>query len=110
MASTREERIASLEARLKQLKKHQQRVETRRRFLAARQDRREELRRKILIGETVMARLEAGERLPDGLRAWLDEAITRPDDRHLLDLGTEPSGLKDQRTVTQRVDGDHTTG
>jgi len=44
------ERIAALEARLKQLKVVQQRKEARARTVESRRTRREELRRKILVG------------------------------------------------------------
>jgi hypothetical protein len=44
------ERIQALEAKLKQLKVVQQRKETRARTVESRRTRREELRRKILVG------------------------------------------------------------
>jgi hypothetical protein len=81
-----EERIASLQERLQQLKARQQRITTRQKALESRRNRKEDTRRKILVGAVVLARVEQG-RIPETeLRAWLDEALTRPDDRALFDL------------------------
>ncbi len=80
------EQITVLEGRLKQLKARQQRVEARRRSIEAKRTRKADTRRKVLIGAIVMARVEQG-RLPEAeLHAWLDEALTRDDDRALFDL------------------------
>jgi hypothetical protein len=56
-----DERIQSLEAKLKQLKVQHQRKEARVRTVAAKKSRHEELRRKILMGAVVLAKVEAGE-------------------------------------------------
>ena len=81
-----EERIASLQERLQQLKAQQQRVTARQRALESRRNRKADTRRKILVGSIVLARVAQG-RIPESeLRAWLDEALTRPDDRALFDL------------------------
>lgn len=81
-----EERIASLQERLQQLKAQQQRVTARQRALESRRNRKMDTRRKILVGSIVLARVAQG-RIPESeLRAWLDEALTRPDDRELFDL------------------------
>ena len=47
------ERIATLEDRLKQLKAKQHRVDTRRRTLESRKNRKEDTRRKILVGAVI---------------------------------------------------------
>lgn len=84
------ERISTLEQRLKQLKTQQQRVEQRRRTMESRQARKEDTRRKILVGALVLARVQQG-RIPEReLRGWLDEALTRADDRALFGLSVEP--------------------
>lgn len=83
------ERIAALEAKLKQLKVVQQRKEARARTVESRRTRREELRRKILVGAIVLAKVEAGEIEERTLRDWLDPAITRPEDRALFGLETK---------------------
>ena len=81
-----DERISTLETKLKQLKIRQQRIDARARALTARRERKDDTRRKILIGAIVLARVDQG-RIPQAdLTAWLDEALTRPDDRALFDL------------------------
>ncbi len=81
-----DEQITVLETRLKQLKAKQQRVEARRRSIEARRTRKVDTRRKVLIGAVVLARIEQGRFPETELRAWLDEALTRDDDRVLFDL------------------------
>lgn len=86
MSQKLNERISTLEQRLKQLKSQQQQVEQRRRTVESRQARKEDTRRKILIGALVLARIQQG-RLSEGeLRGWLDQALTRSDDRALFGL------------------------
>jgi hypothetical protein len=81
-----DDRIATLQERLQQLKTQQQRVAARQKSIESRRQRKEDTRRKILVGATVLARIEQG-RIPEAeLRAWLDEALTRPDDRALFGL------------------------
>jgi len=84
-----QERIHALEAKLKQLKVVQQRREARARTVESRRTRREELRRKILVGAIVLAKVEAGEIEERTLKDWLDPAITRPEDRALFGLETK---------------------
>jgi len=55
------ERIAALEQKLKQLKTLQQRREAKARSVALHRSRRDELRRKILVGAVVLAKVEAKE-------------------------------------------------
>jgi len=86
-----DERINALETRLEQLKAKQQRLDARRRALESRRKRRADTRRKILIGAIVLARIEQGRFPEDELRAWLDEALTRADDRALFELPARPT-------------------
>ena len=80
------DRISDLEQKLKQLKVRQQRIDARARTLASRRARKDDTRRKILVGAIVLARVEQG-RIPQAdLHAWLAEALTREDDRALFDL------------------------
>jgi hypothetical protein len=79
-------RISTLEERLKQLKARQQRLELRRRTLESRKARKADTRRKILVGAIVLAKVEHGEIPQTQLRKWLDESLTRPDDRALFDI------------------------
>jgi hypothetical protein len=81
-----DERVAALELKLKQLKVVQQRKEARARTVEGRRTRREELRRKILVGAVVLAKVEAGEIEEKTLKQWLHPAVTRPEDRALFGL------------------------
>jgi hypothetical protein len=78
--------IDALEQRLKQLKAKQQRSEARQRSLESKRAKREDLRRKILVGAVVLAKVEQGEIQQAALKEWLDSALTRPDDRRLFGL------------------------
>ena len=89
-----EERIESLEAKLKQLKVKQQRIDARARALASRRARKDDTRRKILIGATVQARVDTRQLDHAELQAWLDTHLTRPDDRALFELPPKPGSPK----------------
>jgi len=80
------ERIETLEGRLRQLKAKQQRIEARQRSLASRRSRRDDTRRKVLVGAIVLARVDQGVLQESMLRGWLDGALTRQDDRALFGL------------------------
>jgi hypothetical protein len=81
-----DEQISTLQERLKQLKLRQQRSEARKRALDAQRERKAETRRRFVVGEVVLAKVEQGEMDRGQLRAWLDQALTRQDDRALFDL------------------------
>ena len=84
----RTDKIAQLEEKLRQLKERQQAVEARQRTLESQRKRKDDTRRKILVGAIVLAKVEQGE-LPEAkLRSWLEAALTRPDDRRLFGLGS----------------------
>jgi hypothetical protein len=80
------ERIETLESRLAQLKAKQHRMEARRRSLESRRARRDDTRRKILVGAIVLAKVEQGVLEESVLRGWLKGALTRADDRALFGL------------------------
>jgi hypothetical protein len=82
------ERIAALEAKLKQLKVQQQRKEARARAIEGRRSRREEMRRKFLAGAVVLAKVEAGEIEESTLKQWMHPALTKAEDRALFDLSS----------------------
>ena len=84
--SALDEKIEAKRVKLEQLKMRQVRLENRLQFLAAKQARRDETRRKILIGATILAKIERGEFDRTKLDAMLDEALTRKDDRQLFGL------------------------
>lgn len=81
-----DERIATLQQQLQQLKAKQQRIAARQKALESRRNRKADTRRKILVGAVVLARIDQGELNKAQLHRWLDEALTRPDDRALFDL------------------------
>ena len=81
-----DERIATLQERLQQLKARQQRIAARQKSLESSRQRKIDTRRKILVGAMLLARVEQGRTSEAELRAWLDEVLTRPDDRALFDL------------------------
>lgn len=86
MPSTIEDRIGSLEDRLRRLKHKKKRTEARARFAAGRRARRDELRRKVLVGAIVLARVQQGELEESVLRGWLEGAVERAEDRALFEL------------------------
>jgi hypothetical protein len=81
-----DDQINTLEARLKQLKIKQQRVDARARALASRRQRKDDTRRKILIGATILARIDTNQIDHTELEAWLNLHLTRDDDRALFAL------------------------
>jgi hypothetical protein len=85
-ATTLDEKIEAKRLKLEQLKMRQVRLENRLHYLAAKQARRDETRRKILIGATILTKIERGEFDQKKLEAMLDEALTRKDDRALFGL------------------------
>lgn len=91
MSQKLNERISSLEQRLRQLKAQQLQVKQRQRTFESRQTRKADTRRKILIGALVQARVQQGRFSEGELRKWLDEALTRDDDRALFGLPALPA-------------------
>lgn len=85
-----DERIDALETRLNQLRAQQQRIDARRRSIEARRNRKADTRRKVLAGAVLLARIEEGRFPESELLAWLDDALTREDDRALFDLPKKP--------------------
>lgn len=81
-----ENQIQKLEARLHQLKLRKQRTDARRRALESKRSRREEARRKFLVGAAVLMQVDRGALEPGVLRKWLDCALTRADERDLFGL------------------------
>jgi hypothetical protein len=72
--------------KLEQLKVRQRRLENRIKYLQSRQARRDDTRRKILIGAVILAKIERGEFDEKKLQTLLDSALTRKDDRKLFGL------------------------
>jgi hypothetical protein len=87
-----DEQIATTQERLKQLKARQLRVVARQRALESRRDRKADTRRKILVGGIVLAKVEQGKFDQAQLRGWLDEELTRGEDRKLFGLVARSTG------------------
>ena len=83
-ATKRAAQISVLEEKLRQLKAREQAAEARKRSLESRRKRKDDTRRKILVGAIVLAKVEQGEFPPERLQSWLDAALTRADDRGLF--------------------------
>ena len=81
-----DQRIADMETKLKQLKARQQQIVARKRTIESRQARKDDTRKKILIGSAILAQIEHGDYEQTKLNALLDRFLTRPDDRALFDL------------------------
>ena len=81
-----DDRIATLEEKLKQLKVRQQRAAARAAALASSRARKDDTRRKILAGAILLAKVEAGDFDQRTFRRWLEKALTREDDRKLFGL------------------------
>ena len=92
MSPKLEERIETLQEKLKQLKVRQSRIDARKRARENAQARKDDTRRKILVGALILARVEQGRFSRADLQEWLDAALTRPDDRALFSL---PAGQAD---------------
>jgi hypothetical protein len=81
-----DDQISTLEERLKQLKLRQQRSDARKRAVDAQRERKAETRRRFVVGAVIMAKVQEGEMDQSRLREWLDQALTRRDDRALFEL------------------------
>ena len=100
--ATIEERIAALEAKLKQEKAKKQQIEARKRAAESKAKRSQDTRRKILVGAAILAKVERGEWPKDKLLAMMDATLTRADDRALFDLPaptTDPAFLDGSEPV-----------
>ena len=82
----RASQISVLEEKLRQLKAREQAAEARRRSLESRRKRKDDTRRKILVGAIVLAKVEQGDFSRERLQSWLDAALTRADDRGLFGI------------------------
>ena len=81
-----DDQISTLQDRLSQLKLRQQRIESRQLAIHAQRARKLETRRRILVGALILAKAERGEVDLKQLLAWLDQELTRSEDRKLFGL------------------------
>jgi hypothetical protein len=85
-----DDQISTLQQRLSQLKLRQQRLDARKRATQALRERKADTRRRILVGGVVLAKVQQGALDPVQFRLWLDQSLTRADDRALFDLPALP--------------------
>jgi hypothetical protein len=81
-----DDQISTLQEKLTQLKLRQQRLDARKRAAETLRERKATTRRKILVGGIVLAKVQQGEIDSEQFRGWLDQALTRADDRALFGL------------------------
>jgi hypothetical protein len=81
-----DDQISTLQDRLQLLKLRQQRLDARKRSGEALRERKAATRRKILVGGVVLTKVQQGEIDRQQLLSWLNQALTRADDRALFDL------------------------
>ena len=81
-----DDRVVTLEQKLKQLKVRQQRAVSRATALASSRARKDDTRRKILAGAILLAKVEAGDFDSRTFKRWLEKALVREDDRKLFGL------------------------
>lgn len=96
--ATIDERIQTLEKKLKQEKVKKQQLEARQRATASKITRQKDTRKKVLVGAVILAKVDRGEWPKDKLLAMLDTALNRSDDRALFDL--QPQSTEPAQTVT----------
>lgn len=89
-----EDRIAAAEAKLKQLKAEQQRVETRKKAAEVKRRRQDDTRRKVLAGAVLLAQVESGEWPEAKFKAMMDKGLIRADDGGLFDLPMSEDAAK----------------
>ena len=87
-----DDQISTLQQKLTQLKLRQERLDARKRAINALRERKAATRRKILVGGIVLAKVERGEIDNEQFRGWLDQTLTRPEDRALFGLPVSDSG------------------
>ena len=88
MPAKTDEHLAVREEKLRQLQASRERLEARRHAMLATRSRRENTRRKVLVGAVVLAKVEAGVIPEATLRGWLEGALEREEDRVLFGLKT----------------------
>lgn len=79
-------RLEAAKKRVKQLQAQKAVLEVRKRTAEAKRQRIEDTRRKILLGATILAKVQRGEWPELRMLDLLDRELTRPDDRALFGL------------------------
>ncbi|MDO8250265.1 MAG: mobilization protein [Rhodoferax sp.] len=84
--ATIEERIAALQAKLKQEKARKAKIEARKKSLESKEQRALDTRKKILVGAFMLDRMARNEETKAKVLGQLDQYLTRADDRELFGL------------------------
>jgi hypothetical protein len=92
--ATIDERIAAIEAKLKQAKAQKQQIEARKRAAESKAKRSQDTRRKILVGAVILAKVERGEWPQAKLLSLMETTLTRKDDRALFGLPDMPQHVE----------------
>jgi hypothetical protein len=82
-----DDQISTLQERLKLLKLRQQRLDARKRAIETQRERKHETRRQFLVGGIVLNRVRQGSIDNEQFRNWLNEDLSRAEDRALFELG-----------------------
>lgn len=90
MAKSIDDKIADFETKLKQLKAQKKLAENREKKKAKEQERKDETRRKILLGAMLLQRMKNDEQYNQNILAWLDKYLTENRDRKLFGLPELP--------------------
>ncbi|WP_069107191.1 hypothetical protein [Xylella fastidiosa] len=85
--ATKEERLKALELKQAQIKAQIQAIKARDTV----QERKDDTRRKVLIGSVVLKLIKDGKLEQAQINQWLDDALTAVRDRALFDLGEKPA-------------------
>lgn len=86
MSKSIDDKITDFENRLKQLKEQKKLAENRAKKKAKEQERKDETRRKILLGSMLLQRMKNDEQYNQNILAWLDKYLTENRDRKLFEL------------------------
>lgn len=92
-----DEQISTLQQKLSLLKLRQQRLDARRHAGAALRQRKDDTRRKILLGGLILDKMREGTLQGTVVESWLAQGLTRDADRALFDL--PPLAAVDTATV-----------
>lgn len=84
MKRTTTERIATLEAQLKHLKERHSVSEAKRKRQEAAQAKKNDMRRRLLVGTAILEQVERGEIPRAQFQQWLEPALSNAEDRALF--------------------------
>ena len=84
--------IDKLDEKIKQLQEKKKQIQAR----DTAKQRKEDTRKKILIGSTIMSAIKNNKMQWNTIKTLLDESLTRDHDRALFDLPKKPNGNQGQ--------------